>query len=216
MKRLIRSRAAGGSRSSARALAGPRRSGDSRDRRRARCRAGSAASAAATRDASSARSAISSSDERRAAGQLLDRAAVEIAGREIHRGEGACRAQPLIDQADALEQLRPVDVGDQPHAGDDVAHGDVGRALPLLRVLHHLIDRSALQPEPLLQPAERGRRSRILVSQPLCELRGEDARTAARTSAWGCPSSSADRASPGREKPVGQRVGIARARAARR
>ena len=71
------------------------------------------------------RCAISSSGQSRAARQLLDRAAVEIARREIHRGEVAAGAQRVVDQADALEQLRPVDVGDQPHAGDDVAHGDV-------------------------------------------------------------------------------------------
>ena len=59
---------------------------------------------------------------RRATRQLLDRAPVKIACREVHGGERARRAQPCVDEAHALEQLRPVDIGDQPHAGDDVAH----------------------------------------------------------------------------------------------
>jgi len=82
--------------------------------------------------------------KRRPARQLLDRAAVQVAGGEIHRREGAARAQALVDQAHALEQLGPVDVGDQPHAGDHVANRHVGSALPLLGVLHHLVHGRAL------------------------------------------------------------------------
>ena len=105
--------------------------------------------------------------------QLLDGAAVEIASREIHRAEGAFLAQARIDEAHALEPVGPVDVGDQPHAGDDIANGDVGGTLALLRVLHHLFDRDALQPQPVLQPAQRRHRPRILVPQSLRELRSE-------------------------------------------
>ena len=109
----------------------------------------------------------------RATSQVFDRTPVQIACRKIHRGKGARRAQPLIDQAHALEQLYPVDVGHQTHAGDDIAHRDGGRALSLLGVLHHVVDRSALMSEPFLQPAERRHCSWILASQPFCELRSK-------------------------------------------
>ncbi len=143
----------------------------------------------------------------RAAGELLDRAAVEVARREIHRGEGAAGVQPVVDQADALEELRPVDVGDQPHAGDDVAHGDIRGAQPLLSVLHHAVDRRALMVQPLLQPAERRRRSRILVAQPLHQLRGEDFRQRLRGAGQDVGVERGAGFAQG-QKPVSQRVGL--------
>ena len=84
--------------------------------------------------------------------ELFDGAAVEIARREIHVGEGTTGAQALIHKADTLEQLGPIDVGNQPHTGDDVAHSYVGGNLALLCVLNDLIDGNALQGEPLFQP----------------------------------------------------------------
>ena len=110
---------------------------------------------------------------RRPAGQLLDRASVGVAGRKIHCGKGAICAQALVDEANALEPLGPVDIGDQPHAGDDIAHGDVGCPAAALLVLHRPVDGLPLESEALFQPSKRRRLFRILVSQPLCELRGE-------------------------------------------
>lgn len=110
----------------------------------------------------------------RASRQLLDGRPVEVPRGEIHVGEGAVRAQPRIDEADALEHLRPINVGDEPHAGDDVAHRDVGCALSLLGMLHDRLDRHALKREAFFQPSERRRRCRILVPQFLGQMRGED------------------------------------------
>ena len=59
--------------------------------------------------------------------------------------ERAALAQPGVDQTDALEQISPINIGDQPHAGDDIAHTDIGGALPLLGVLNNGFDRGALQ-----------------------------------------------------------------------
>ena len=111
--------------------------------------------------------------QRAAARQVLDRAAVAVARPEIHRREGAGRAQPRVDKADALEEIGPVDVGDEPHAGDDIAHGDIGHALAVMRLAHRLVDGHALGRQPLVQPAERGRGARVLVAQAFGELRGK-------------------------------------------
>ncbi|MDT4818208.1 hypothetical protein FQZ97_512990 [compost metagenome] len=110
---------------------------------------------------------------RGAARQLFDRAAIQVAGRKIHFRKGTARAQPRVDEADALEPLGPVDIGNQPHAGDDVAHRHVGGALALLRVQHHVIDGSALESEARLQPAQRRRGLWVLVAQAPGKLRGK-------------------------------------------
>ena len=123
--------------------------------------------------AASARRAISGSLKLRAARHLLDGGAIEIAGGEIHVGEGAAGAQHVVDRTHRLEELGPVDVGDQPHAGDDVADGDIGGALELVFLAHQFVGGRALARETLLQPADGRRRLRILVAQALDELHGE-------------------------------------------
>ena len=45
-----------------------------------------------------------------AAGELFDRGAVKVARREIHLGKSVSPLEYLVDQADALEQLSPIDV----------------------------------------------------------------------------------------------------------
>ena len=89
-----------------------------------------------------------------AARHLLDGGAIEIAGGEIHVAEGAAGTQHFIDWTDRLEELAPVDVGDQAHAGDDVAHRDVGRALELVFLAHQLVGVASFADEPLFQPAD--------------------------------------------------------------
>ena len=108
-----------------------------------------------------------------ATGQLLDGAAVLVAGGKIHRGKIAACAQAGIHQADVLEQLRPVDGGNQAHAVDDVAYRKVGRALALLRMLHHFIDAAALRAEALFQPAQCRGGERVMVTQALGQLCGK-------------------------------------------
>ena len=122
-----------------------------------------------------------------AARELLDRAAVAVARREVHLREVALGAQRGVDEADALEELRPVDRGDQPHAGDHVADRHVHRALALVLVAHDLVGRRALRREALVEPLQRRRDARILVAQPLHELHGERARQAAPARARAAP-----------------------------
>ena len=57
-------------------------------------------------------------------GQFLDRMAVAVAAAEVHPAVDAGRIalQHLLDQADALEELAPVERRDQPQAADQVRH----------------------------------------------------------------------------------------------
>ncbi|WP_162213178.1 hypothetical protein [Nostocoides australiense] len=59
-----------------------------------------------------------------AAGQILDGRTVEVAGREVEGEVALVGAQFLLDEADRFEPVLPVHVGDQPQAGEDIAHGD--------------------------------------------------------------------------------------------
>ena len=92
---------------------------------------------------------------------------------KVHLRKVAASAQRLVNQADALEEVRPFQVGDQPHAGDDVADGDVRGALPLVLIVH---DRSTVVPlrgKLLLQPHQCRRDRGILIPQPLHQLDDE-------------------------------------------
>ena len=66
------------------------------------------------------------------AGQLLDGAAIEIARPKIHAWKSVAGCKYPVDEADAFEQLRPVDVGDQAEARDDISHGDARGPVPLM------------------------------------------------------------------------------------
>ena len=59
----------------------------------------------------------------RAARQLLQRVAVEIARREIHRGKIAAAAQHPINKAQRFNHLAPIGLGDGAHGDDDIADG---------------------------------------------------------------------------------------------
>ena len=107
--------------------------------------------------------------------QFLDRAAIEIAGGEIHRGEGAARGQYPIDEADAFDQLGPVHVGDQAHAGNDVADRDDRLRLALMLVAHLDVGRRSLQGQPFVQPGQGRCDARILIAQPIGQLDRESA-----------------------------------------
>ena len=106
----------------------------------------------------------------RAARQFLDCAAVERARWEIHALEVAAGRENSIDEAEPLEQLLPVDIGNQAQAGDDVANRDVRRALPAMYVAHDCIGCRVLDRQTLVEPCQRRRDLRILIAQPMHEL----------------------------------------------
>ena len=66
--------------------------------------------------------------------EVFNGAPVEIARREIHVPKGATGFKHVVDQADAFEQLRPIHIRDETHAGDNVAHRDATGHLPLVLV----------------------------------------------------------------------------------
>ncbi len=101
-----------------------------------------------------ARWATSSSVAPRASRELLDGVAVAVAGGEVHRRIADVRLQHGVDQADALEELLPVERGHEAHARDHVADGDVHRGLPLVLDADDVVGRRALGGQPL-GPARR-------------------------------------------------------------
>ncbi len=109
---------------------------------------------------------------------------VAIARREIHAGIGAGRvfAKNLLDQADALEEQRPVDRRQQPHRGDDVADRDLVRGLALVLAAEHGLGRVVLGLEGRLQRLPGRGGGRRLVAQPLQELDHERRRQPPRPS----------------------------------
>ena len=108
-------------------------------------------------------------------GELFDRMAVAVASGEVHSRVCVRRilAQDPLDQTDALEEQRPVDRRQQPHARDDVADRELIGRLPLLLDPQHLFRRIVLGFERALKRAPGGRRGRRLVAQPVEHLDDE-------------------------------------------
>ena len=132
---------------------------------------------------------------------------VPVARHEIQRGAVGARPQHVVHQADALEEVRPVERGQEPHAQNHVADGDVHRGLTLMLHPHHIVGAGALGRQPLVQPAERRGHRRILVAQPLDELHREGGvqRCPVERLERRCRGGRARAAEP--EQLVGQRVG---------
>ena len=122
-----------------------------------------------------------------APGQLLHGVPVAIARREVHLPERASGAQDVVDQADALDELRPVEPRDEAHARDDVPDRHVHRRLALVLEADRLLGRRPLGCQELLQPAEGGRDRRVLVAQTLEQLDpGRRRQRGARQPPQGC------------------------------
>ncbi len=96
-------------------------------------------------------------------GELFDGVAIAIAAAEVHPAVDAGRIalQHLLDQADALEELAPVERRDQAQAADQVGHrrlfGSLMAALGADGVLDRLPARGERRIE--LAPQRRGRRA---------------------------------------------------------
>ena len=112
----------------------------------------------------------------RAARKFLDGAAVERTRWKIHAVEVAARRENFIDEAQPLEQLLPVGVGNPAQAGNDVANGDVRGALLAMNIAHHRVCRRILDREALVKPFQRRRDLRILIAQTMDELDREGLR----------------------------------------
>ncbi len=108
-----------------------------------------------------------------AACDLFDRVAVQVARGEIHFREPAGGSEHTVHEAHALDDGRPINIGNTAHARDDVAHGDVGAALAQVLFLHHAVDAGALRGKSFLEPAADTAGLRILIAQPMHEFDGE-------------------------------------------
>ena len=109
----------------------------------------------------------------RAPCDLLDGVPVGVARREVHRAERPVGSQRVVDEADALEELGPVERRHQAHARDHVAHGHVHRRLPLVLHADDVVGRRSLGGQALVEPEKRRRHGRVLIAEPLDELNCE-------------------------------------------
>ena len=103
-------------------------------------------------------------------GQLFHGAAIEIARREIHLLEAASRPENIVDQTDPLEQLLPIDVGDESHASYDISHGDASGNLPLVLVTDDSVGSRPLHCQLFVEPRRRWRNTWILIMEPMDEF----------------------------------------------
>ena len=113
---------------------------------------------------------------RAAARQLLDGASVHVARREVHVAIALAGPEHRIDERHALEPVHPVDVGDETHAGEYVAHADVGRRLALVLFDDRSFERHSLLRQPPFEPCRHLRAVLVPVAQPLGELHREGVR----------------------------------------
>ena len=103
-------------------------------------------------------------------GETLDRMPVAVPRPEVHLAEAASHPEDVIDDADALNERRPVEPRDESHARDHVPDRDVHRCLALVLDADHLLGGHVLAGNDCLEPTERRRGVGILIPQPLEEL----------------------------------------------
>ncbi len=118
-------------------------------------------------------SATSSSVCARASGQHLDCAAIEIARREIHLANALASRILSSTRLILSNEIGPIGIRDEPHARDDVAHRHVRGPLALLGMRTTASIEEPCARQSLGQAFQRGGGERVLVPEPLGELRGE-------------------------------------------
>ena len=108
----------------------------------------------------------------RAFADPLDYVAVTIASAKVHSriDAGGILRQLRIDQADCFKEIFPIQRRKQTHAGNDVADRHLGRSLPVMLCMHHLLDRETLFSELLVQPFDNRHDGGILFAQALRQL----------------------------------------------
>ena len=106
-------------------------------------------------------------------GDVLDRTAVTIAGRKIHLRECAGGSERRVDRTQLFDDIGPVECRKLHEAGDDIAHRDVRRALPLQFLGDDDVERQPIRMERVLEPLNRWRDVWVAVAQSLHKLHGE-------------------------------------------
>ena len=105
----------------------------------------------------------------------LNHVAIAIARRKLHLrvSAGRIRAQQRFDEADAFEEVAPIERRQQAHAGDDVADGNLRRGLALVFGMDDLFNAGGLPGKLLLQPFNHRHQRRILLTKTLRKLNYE-------------------------------------------
>ena len=85
-------------------------------------------------------------------------------GLKIHAFEAAVGRKDCVDEAQPLEQLLPVDVGNQAQAGNDVANGDIRCALLAMDIAYRCVGSRVLSRQMLVEPCQCGGDHRILIA----------------------------------------------------
>ncbi len=103
--------------------------------------------------------------------------AIAVAGGKIHPAVNIGRivAQRLIDDAQVLDEIAPLQRTQHPQAADAVADGDLHSRLLLVLRLHQLGDGQARFRQALFDPAQRQGKGRTPSLQAACELGDEGA-----------------------------------------
>ena len=123
-----------------------------------------------------ARRAVELAVGARATGDLSDKRRAHVGYYLIDDGLAELErvfAEDRVNEADAFEEVAPVERREQAHRSDDVSDRDLRGGLPLVLKMHDLLDTLALPPEPLFQPVEGGHHRRVLLAQALRELHDE-------------------------------------------
>ena len=81
--------------------------------------------------------------------------------------------QQLIDQTHTVKPHLPIDIGNEPDTGDDIAYRNIGGRLPVMFVIDHRLEGIAEGFGFELQPFEGKGCRRIMIAQALDQLDGE-------------------------------------------
>src|SRR5207253_8423731 len=111
--------------------------------------------------------------ERTMASENFNDVTITIARREIHVAVniGRLAAQCLLDQAERLDKLLPIDRTEQTQTRDAVGNRNLIRGLALIFLMDQLLHRKALLERTLLKPAARQMQSGIQARKALAKFR---------------------------------------------
>jgi hypothetical protein len=111
-------------------------------------------------------------DRRDVTGKGFDDVPVAIAGRKIHAVINArgILSEGVLDQADTLKELMPIERGEQSQTRYDAAGGQSRKGAALVLDANQVFERDIHLAHLLLEPTKRGGNGRILVTQAQYEL----------------------------------------------
>ncbi len=106
-------------------------------------------------------------------GKIFYSMAIGVPRDKIHVAVTEIAPQQPIDWAHTLKKRRPVERRRQPHAGDDVAHGNAHRRLLLMLGMHDIVGGRALGGQTFIEPQQHRAHVRVQVAESLDQLHGK-------------------------------------------